>query len=171
MRPVRTLRLASSRKGRSEFLFIQMFTGLGRLVANKILKFPRGTNRSSYTQLYIAFFLSAVIHCSGEFMFDRRVVYRSFKFFFLQALVVTFEDFVIYVAKRFLVRRGIDLKPGKADESLVEAALRVLGYCWVTLWFCWTFPMWTDENSTVGFNNTDRGPIARFLWDKWGGRT
>src|SRR5258708_7187202 len=121
-----------------------MFTGLGRLIANKILKFPRGTNRSSYTQLYVAFFLSSVIHCSGEFMFERRVVYLSFKFFFLQALVVTFEDFVIYVANRLLVRRGIELKPGKADESWAEAVLRVLGYCWVTLWFCWTFPMWTD---------------------------
>ena len=41
-----------------------MFAGLGRLVANKFLKFPRGTNRSSYTQLYVAFFLSALFHFS-----------------------------------------------------------------------------------------------------------
>jgi hypothetical protein len=147
-----------------------MFTGLGRLVANKVLKFPRGTNRSSYTQLYVAFFLSAVIHASGEFMFEKRLVYRSFKFFLLQALVVTFEDFVFYAAKRLLSSRGIELKPGRADESWLEAVLRVLGYCWVTLWFCWTFPMWTDENSTFGFNNTDRGPITRFLLDTWNRR-
>jgi hypothetical protein len=144
-----------------------MFTGLGRLVANKVLKFPRGTNRSSYTQLYVSFFLSALLHATREFMFERRLVYRSFKFFFLQALAITFEDFVFYAANRLLSRRGIELKPGRADESWLEAVLRVWGYCWVTLWFCWTCPMWMDENSTFGFHNTDRGAIAQFILDTW----
>jgi hypothetical protein len=144
-----------------------MFTGLGRFVANKVLKFPRGTNRSSYTQLYVAFFLSAVIHASAEFMFEGRLLYHSFKFFSLQALVVTFEDFVFYTAKRLLSRRGIELKPGRADESWLEAVLRVLGYCWVILWFCWSCPMWMDVNSTFGFYNADRRAIAQFLLDTW----
>ena len=142
-----------------------MFTGLGRFVANKLLKFPRGTNRSSYTQLYVAFFLSGAIHASGEFMFERRLVYRSFKFFLLQAVAITFEDFAIYATKRLLLRRGIELKPGKADESWVEAAVRGGGYCWVTLWFCFTLPVWMDETSLTGFNNTGVGPIAQFVLD------
>ena len=144
-----------------------MSAGLGKLVANKVFKFPRGTNRSSCTQLYVAFFLSAAIHFSGEFMFEGRLVSRSFRFFFFQALAVTFEDLVISSANRLLLRRGIELKPGKADASWAEAVLRVVGYCWVTIWFCWSSPIWTDENSTFGFNSSDRGPIAQFALDTW----
>ena len=144
-----------------------MFGGLGRLVANKLLKLPRGSNRSSYTQLYIAFFLSAIIHSSGDFMLEKRMVYRSFKFFLLQAVAITLEDFVIYIAKRLLRRRGAELKPGMDNESWVETAVRVVGYCWVTLWFCLTLPVWLDEPNSIGFGNSDRGAITQFLVDTW----
>ena len=138
-----------------------MFGGLGRLVANKLLKLPRGSNRSSYTQLYIAFFLSGIIHSSADFMLEKRMVYRSFTFFLLQAVAITFEDFVIYTAKRLLRRGGAELKPG------VEIAVRVIGYCWVTLWFCSTLPVWLDEPNSIGFGSSDRGAITQFLLDTW----
>ena len=144
-----------------------MLAGLGRLVANKFLKFPRGTNRSSYTQLYVAFFLSALLHFSGDFMFERRLVYYSFKFFLLQAVAITFEDFVIYIAKRLLRWRGVEFRPGKTDESWAEVVVRVVGYCWVTLWLCLTYPIYLDEPNTVGLSSTDRGPITQFLLDAW----
>ena len=144
-----------------------MFAGLGRLVANKFLKFPRGTNWSSYTQLYVAFFLSALFHFSGDFTFRKRTVYYSFKFFLLQAVAITFEDFIIYIAKRLLHWRGMEFKPGRADESWAEVAVRVIGYCWVILWFCLTLPVWLDEPNTVGLSSTDRGHITQFLLDKW----
>ena len=144
-----------------------MFAGLGRLVANNFLRFPRGTNRSSYTQLYVAFFLSGLLHFGGDFMIEKRIVYRSFKFFLLQAVAITFEDFVIYIAKRFLRWKGIELKPGKDDESWAEAGVRIVGYCWVTLWFCLTLPVWIDEPNAVGFGIRDRGPITQFVLDTW----
>ena len=149
-------------------MLVQMFSGLGRLVANKFLKFPRGTNRSSYTQLYIAFFLSGVVHFAGEFMCEKRFVSRSFIFYSIQAVAITFEDFVIYVAKRLLLWRGTKLNPGGPDESWAEVAVRVIGYCWVTLWFCFTMPGYLDEASRWGYYHTDRRPIARFLADAWG---
>jgi len=144
-----------------------MFAGLGRFIANKILGVPRGTNWSSYIQLYVAFLLSGLFHFAGDFMFERRMVYRSFKFFLLQAVAITFEDFAIYIAKRLLRQRGVELKPGKVDESSVGAVMRVIGYCWVTLWFCLTLPVWVDEPSAAGFSSIDRGPITRFLLDTW----
>ena len=144
-----------------------MFAGLGRLVANKFFKFPRGSNRSSYTQLYLAFFLSGLLHFAGDFMFEKRMVYYSFKFFLLQAAIITFEDFVIYIAKCLLRQGEVEFKPGKADESWAEAAVRVIGHCWVTLWFCSTLPVWVDEPNTVGFSSTDRGVITQFLLDTW----
>ena len=144
-----------------------MLSGLGRLVANKWLNFPRGTSLSSYAQLYVAFFLSAILHFSGDFVSEGRIASRSFKFFLLQAAAITFEDLVIYIAKRSLRRSGIELKPGKANESSAEAVVRVIGYCWVTLWLCVTLPVWLDELNVLGFCSTDRGPIAQFLLNKW----
>ena len=143
-----------------------MFGGLGKLVANK-LKLPRGSNRSSYTQLYVAFFLSGILHFSGDFMLERRIVYRSFKFFLLQAVAITFEDFVIYIAKRLLRLGEFELKPGRVDESWAEMVVRVVGYCWVTLWFCLTLPVWVDELNSLGVGSFDRGAITQFLLDAW----
>lgn len=144
-----------------------MFNGLGRLVANKFLKFPRGTNRSSYTQLYLAFFLSAVIHVSGDFMAKRGMVYCSLKFFLLQAVAITFEDFIIYVAKRLLLQAGITIKPGVADDSWVGTVLRIIGYCWVALWFCFSLPLWQDGNSSLQYADVDEGYIVRFISNGW----
>ena len=144
-----------------------MVTGLGRLVANKLFRFPRGTNLSSYTQLYVAFFLSGIIHFAGDLIFEKRMAYRSFKFFLLQAVGITFEDFIIYLAKRSLRQRGIEFNPEKAHGSWGETAARVVGYCWVTLWFCLTLPVWQDELNALGAGNNDRGPITQFLLDRW----
>jgi len=144
-----------------------MIGGLGRLVANKILKFPRGSNRSSYTQLYVGFFLSGLLHAFGDFAVEKRVVYRSLKFFFLQAAVITFEDFVIYIAKSWLRQGGVKLKLGTADESWAGAVLRAIGYCWVTIWATLTFPVFIDGLSALGCSGTDRGPISQFLLNEW----
>ena len=94
-------------------------------------------------------------------------MYYSFKFFLLQAVAITFEDFVIYIVKRLLRRKGIEFKPGEVCESWAEAVVKVIGYCWVTLWFCLTLPVWLDEPNTVGLSSTDRGHITQFLLDTW----
>jgi len=151
----------------SEDLVHQMLVGFGRLIANKLLKFPRGTNRSSYTQLYVVFFLSGLVHFGGDFIVEKRMVYGSFNFSLLQAVAITFEDFVIYIAKRLLRWGGMELRPGGDDESWAEVVVRVIGYCWVTLWFCWTLPIRLDELSALGLGITDRKPIAQFLVDTW----
>ena len=137
------------------------------MVANKFLKFPRGTNGSSYTQLYVAFFLSGLIHFGGDFILEKRMVYRSFNFFLLQAVIITLEDFVIYLAKRPLRQRRIELKMGKPDESLAGMVVRLVGYCWVILCFCLTLPGWMGGLSAIGLGAKDTKPITRFLLDKW----
>ena len=144
-----------------------MLAGLGRLVANKLLKFPRGTNLSSYTQLYVAFFLSAVLHFSGDFTYEKRITSRSFKFFLLQPVVIAFEDFVIHITKPLLRRGGTEPKPGKPRKPWAEVVLRIIGYGWVTLWLCLTLPPWRDELNVLGLDSADRRPIAEFLLNKW----
>jgi len=142
-----------------------MSAGLGKPVANKILKDSRGTNWSSYIQLYVAFFLSGLLHFASDFMFKRQLVYYSFGFF-LQAVTITFEDFIVNITKRLLHHREVELKSEKADESSTAAVVRVIGYCWVALWFRWVLPVRTDETNVARLNTVDRGPITRFLLDK-----
>ena len=98
-------------------------------------------------------------------MLEKRVVFRSCRFFLLQAVAITLEDFITYVAKRLLLKRGIELKPGRVGESWAETTVRVIGYSWVTLWLCLTIPSWQDGYSVAGINDTDRKPIAQFLLD------
>ena len=47
-------------------------------------------------------------------MFKKRILYRSLNFL-LQAAAIMFEDFFIYVTKRFLLWREIKLTLGQAD--------------------------------------------------------
>ena len=100
-------------------------------------------------------------------MFERRLVSRSFKFFLLQAVAITFDDFVIYLGKRFLPHGGIEFKSGDVGLSWVEVFARGVGFCWVLLWFCFTVPIWMCEATVAGFGNVDRGPIAQFVMDRW----
>ena len=111
-------------------------------------------------------FLSAVFHFSGEFTYERGVVYRSFKFFILQATATTLEDFVVRILKCMLIQGGIRIGPvGKVGhKSWAEAVVRVVGYCWVGLWFCLTLPVYVDEASVAGFHKRDSGIITRFLF-------
>jgi len=95
------------------------------------------------------------------------MVYRSLKFFLLQAVAITFEDSVIYIAKSLLRRGGIELKLGKDDEFWAGELARIIGYCWVVLWFCLSLPVWVDELNVAGFNSLDRGPITQFLLGRW----
>jgi len=100
-------------------------------------------------------------------MVEKRMVFRSVKFFLLQAVVITFEDFVIYLAKLSLRRGGFELRLGKTDESWGGVAVRLIGYCWVTVWACLSFPIFIDRLSAVGWSNADRGPITQFLLNEW----
>ena len=136
---------------------------------NRFLKFPRGTKRSSFAQLYVAFFLSGLLHFCGEFMIEKRMVYRAFKFFLLQAIAITSEGLVIAIANRLLRWRGIELKPGKVDESRVELGVRAVGYCWVSLCFSSTLPVYLDGLSALGFSSNNRELVIQLVdtWKQW----
>ena len=95
------------------------------------------------------------------------MMYHSLKFFLLQAVGITFEDFVIYIARRLLRRKAIELEPGRPDGSWGGTIVRVAGYCWVIIWLCITFPVRRNEPNAVGFGAKDKGPITQSLLDVW----
>jgi len=92
------------------------------------LGFKPGSRGSSYTQLYVAFFLSGLIHTGGDIVLasSTSTASRSFfsmPFFLSQAFIITFEDMVIWIAGRLEVKDNV--------------WTRILGYVWVAAWFGW----------------------------------
>ena len=96
-------------------------------------------------------------------MFEKRIVYYSIKFFLLQAVAITCEDFIIYLTKRLLLQEGPALKTGEIGETWGGTVARIVGYCWVTLWFCLSLPVWIDEANQLWFGDVQESHIARFL--------
>ncbi|TRM69512.1 membrane bound O-acyl transferase family-domain-containing protein [Schizophyllum amplum] len=64
-----------------------------------LLGVQRGTNASSYIQLYVGFLASGLTHTWGDRQIDVTVG-DSVPFFMLQAIAITFEDGVIALAKK-----------------------------------------------------------------------
>ncbi|TFK59222.1 hypothetical protein BDN72DRAFT_781035, partial [Pluteus cervinus] len=89
--------------------------------ATRLLGFKPGTLGSSYTQLYVAFALSAAIHSLGDRMVGLEYLGCSGRFFMSQAIAITFEDMVIAAVRR----QGVKV-PGMVAH--------LVGYVWVFVW-------------------------------------
>ncbi|KAK0204106.1 membrane bound O-acyl transferase family-domain-containing protein [Desarmillaria ectypa] len=102
-------------------------TSIGRFAA-QTLGFPPGTKLSSYTQLYVGFFVSGNVHAWGDRMAGSKFGH-SILWFQLQAVAITLEDAVIILGKRAGFRGHI--------------LWRAIGLLWVATWFVFTTPMLT----------------------------
>jgi len=103
----------------------QIFASHGKYLAHKVFHFARRTKASSYVQVFVAFFLSGLVHTRA------RTDARALHFFLLQAAGVLFEDVVFSCIKR----------------AGLEHRLRAfwwLGYAWVWCWFLYSFPPYWD---------------------------
>ncbi|EAW11042.1 wax synthase family protein [Aspergillus clavatus NRRL 1] len=123
----------------------------------------RGTNASSYTQLWLAFTISGVMHAASQLLMPRPVNIEPkdiaigiFLFFPWQAAMITLEDFVIWLWKR---RFG--------PENPTWAPL--VGYLWVmlTFWISLPFPGNSMARLKMGevppLPFTVFGPMVRML--------
>ncbi|KIY66056.1 hypothetical protein CYLTODRAFT_491795 [Cylindrobasidium torrendii FP15055 ss-10] len=103
----------------------------------KTLRIPRGTNLSSYTQLYTAFILSGVLHACAEYSITDHWGYSNALVFFpAQAVGIMFEDAVVYLGRVV----GFPKRLGRA-----------IGSVWVLLWFVYTLPVLLVPMASVGF--------------------
>lgn len=130
------------------------------------LGIKRGTNTSSYTQLWISFAISGVMHAASMTLmpcpanvpeWDR---WRGLLLYFIwQAAVITTEDFVIYFWR--------NVWGGGQEKRMWK---RLVGYVWVT-WSFWTSLPWAADvllklrmGETSPFPGTVWGPLVeRFL--------
>ncbi|KAI8989197.1 membrane bound O-acyl transferase family-domain-containing protein [Trametes punicea] len=108
------------------------FSRWGNLAVDT-LGISRGTWLSSQVQVHVAFNLSGLLHCLGDLMVGKEWVGRSWIFFALNGLAITFEDTVIALAKR----NGFGRASGDAGPT---RAMRILGYVWV--YSCMTYSGW-----------------------------
>ncbi|KAG2340943.1 hypothetical protein BDR05DRAFT_888905 [Suillus weaverae] len=114
---------------------------LGKAISS-VLGFKRGTSGSSYTQIYVAFLISGLVHTGGDIVLSgssaspvSRPLF-SMPFFFSQAIVITLEDLLIRIARRL----------GVKDSTWTRA----LGFVWVAVWFGWCVPGYVENMIRAG---------------------
>ncbi|KAF5365502.1 hypothetical protein D9757_012979 [Collybiopsis confluens] len=131
----------------------------GTFVVQRTLRIQKGTNLSAYSKLFIAFFISGLIHQMGDYALRHRVpVFDSFweggsiKFFVLQTGAIMLEDGVIALGKNAFGIRGN------------SRAIRVLGYVWTASWFAYCLPIWTDPYFHDGMATGELVSLIGGVW-------
>ncbi|KIM46646.1 hypothetical protein M413DRAFT_440250 [Hebeloma cylindrosporum] len=100
------------------------------------LHLPKGTF-TTYFKLFTTFFISGVLHATGEHVFFQNFSEgATVQFFLLQAVGIAFEDAVIAIASR------LGYKESKA--------FKLIGFIWVFAWFTFCIPMWLDSQVHSG---------------------
>jgi Membrane bound O-acyl transferase family len=135
-----------------------MLSIIGKHVAFTVCGFKPGTMASSYTQLFVAFLVSGLMHTGGDYMVFHRFTSFSSQFFLLQAIAISFEDFVLWSTKHWCARW---------DRRIT----RIIGYIWVLGWFCFAIPIWLDPLTAADLHLVERGAITTKLLDIWTSHT
>ncbi|TFY61677.1 hypothetical protein EVJ58_g4372 [Rhodofomes roseus] len=127
-------------------LLRRLTAGIGKACC-RVLGLQPGSWASSYTQLYIGFAISGLLHCGGDLMVNPSLFGSSFQFFISQAIAITFEDAVIGIIRR----TGV-----KFPRSLAH----LIGYSWAIVWLCVSAPWMINWTLKAGIIDTNRIPIS-----------
>ncbi|KIK45417.1 hypothetical protein CY34DRAFT_801625 [Suillus luteus UH-Slu-Lm8-n1] len=129
-------------------LLRRFLTPFGKEMAS-FLGFKPGTNGSSYTQLYTAFFISGIVHVGGDAALNFSHLGLSWPFFIYQALAITFEDMTIAAARR----------AGVTETKWT----RKMGYVWVICWLVVTTTQWVTATVIAGLEDGKAALPSRFF--------
>ncbi|KAJ8110786.1 hypothetical protein OPT61_g6458 [Boeremia exigua] len=105
----------------------------------RMLGLQKGTRASAVSQLFIAFFVSCLVHQYQMFNVTRRDM-GEFAFFMSQPVAICFESGVMWLWHRHV----------KADDERIAALGRICGYAWVFLWFSITLPIYLKGSRDAG---------------------
>ncbi|KAF7316447.1 MBOAT-2 domain-containing protein [Mycena indigotica] len=95
----------------------------------QFLGLRRGKNPSAYTQLFVAFFISGVVHYAAEVIAMRNYAGMAMIFFMLQPCGIMLEDFVIWCGRR----------AGWESDKW-----NYVGYFTTLTWFALVGPLWQE---------------------------
>jgi len=115
----------------------RMVQAPGQRLSRK-LKFRKGSLSSKYLQLYLAFTLSMLLHEWNIFNATRKDG-GEFRFFMLQPVIITCEDFIIWCYEK---------RYGKTEQK--SRVLRWTGYFWTFMWFSFCLPQFCMGLLAVG---------------------
>ena len=106
----------------------------------KQLRLPKNTFTTCF-KVFIAFFISGLIHHSAEYIIHQKWAGGSMEFFLLQVVGITCEDIIISLA----VRAGFSSKP--------NPFYKVIRFVWVFVWFTYCLPIMLDKMVHAGLTN------------------
>jgi hypothetical protein len=113
----------------------RILTSHANFLAN-VLHLPKGTF-TTYFKLFTTFFISGLIHATGDYtLLQNFSEGTSIQFFLLQAVGITFEDGVIALGSRL----------GYKESN----AFKLIGFAWVFAWFAFSLPLWLDPQVHAG---------------------
>lgn len=121
----------------------------GKFIAHRVLRLKPGSKASGYTQLYVAFLISGIMHYLPDYMALRHWGGGALRFFLLQAVAITFEECVQDVGRRLGLR--------------TSWAWKAVGYFWVWSWFAYCLPIWQDPLLHNGVLEELRYSVVVFL--------
>lgn len=126
----------------------QLTAGFGK-ASCRALGLQSGTWQSRYTQLYVGFAVSGLLHCGGDLLVDpsHKLFGASFPFFFSQAVAITFEDAVIALVRR-------------SGVKVPQVLARAVGYAWAVAWLCLSAPWLINWTLRAGIIDMNRIPIS-----------
>ena len=118
------------------------------------LRLPKSTFTACF-KLFIAFFISGLIHHSAEYVIYQKWAGHSMQFFLLQAAAITCEDVAIALAARV----GFSSRP--------NFFFKLVGFVWVFAWFTYSLPLWLDDIVHAGI--MDNGWNFSLIMGLWCG--
>ena len=128
-------------------------TGHADFIA-KQLRLPKSTFTTCF-KLFIAFFISGLIHQSAEYIIYQKWGGHALEFFLLQAVGITCESIIISLA----ARAGFSSKPNRF--------YKFIGFVWVFTWFTYCLPILLDEMVHAGL--VDDGLNFSLILGLWHG--
>ncbi|KAF7316085.1 MBOAT-2 domain-containing protein [Mycena indigotica] len=140
--------------GRAWHQLLRRFVTAHGKYLTQALRFPRGSNASAYTQLFVAFFVSAIVHYGAEVFALRNWGGGALTFFMLQPFAIVVEDFLIWVGQRM---------------GWNSPAWRYVGYITTLGWFVWVTPIWQEPLIREGEMASVSLPVS-LLMGVWKGQ-
>ncbi|KAH8596157.1 membrane bound O-acyl transferase family-domain-containing protein [Bisporella sp. PMI_857] len=119
-------------------------------IMTKVVPIQKGTILSRYSQLYLAFFASALLHHLPAMQGSNSRRFSTLIYFAIQPLAITFEDFVAYITRK------AGLKPFWVT--------RTIGRIWTFAWFSFSLRYGAALQYESGIAAVQQLPsLSRFL--------
>ncbi|KAJ5752441.1 hypothetical protein N7520_009358 [Penicillium odoratum] len=141
-------------------LLRQQFTSLSNFIARDILRLPRPSIQERYTNIFIVFLLSGLLHFMINYLQAIPLQHSGAMLFFTSMVLgIMFEDGIQAVWKRIMAPSGVHL-PTIPESASVSPWKRAIGMCWVTAWIGVLSTVYFEPQSQLPKEETSLVPFS-----------